>query len=549
VKITKRVLELSFALCAVISLCGPCAAVASTPNPVNKARLESTVRYLQDVQDPEGGFGNGGEPPSQDFSAWVAFALAADGVNPQDQAQPNGVDAYTFLLTHADRALPNEICKPVICTTAFERELLVVDAAGTNPHQFAGFDLVGEILARQLPDGSFPFVPGGQGEVNDTIFAILALSLIREPAAQAAVEHATGWLIAAQGLDGSWPAQRPKLERGEVDMTGAAIEALNAAGLHNTHAEQKAIEYLHKAQEPDGGFPEFPEEGESNVASTAWAVQGIWSTGGNAELWLKGSGLEPLSYMASLQQPDGHIKWRKSQDVNGVWMTAYVAPAFAGQALPVPPVPRAVKSDPVAPSTAAAPSAAAGAVETGNGGLSAQKGAGVIAGGGGRGAPLFSRPLAQSQGSTPGGARLLSGTPSHPARHNGKLHALPKDRHARRSEPPTIMSASTGMAHRSDPKEQAPAAHAGSHSLNGTLITGQAPKAQPAGGDLVKGVLIGAPGAIPEHEALEAGAPGLQSARAGGNQTPWLALAIATGLLLGALLGAQHESRRPQVIL
>jgi hypothetical protein len=535
VKARQQVLELSFALCAVVSLCIPGLAVAATPNPVKQGRLESTVRYLQDVQDPEGGFGNTGEPPSQDFSAWVAFALAADGINPQDQAQPDGVDAYTFLLTHANQALPNEICKPVICTTAFERELLVVDAAGTNPHEFAGFDLVGEILGRQLPDGSFPFVPGGQGEVNDTIFAILALSLIREPAARAAVEHASGWLIAAQGPDGSWPAQRPKLERGEVDMTGAAIEALNAAGLHNTRAEQKAIEYLHQAQEPDGGFPEFPEEGESNVASTAWAVQGIWSTGGNPEAWLEGPGLEPLSYMASLQQPDGHIKWRKSQDVNGVWMTAYVAPAFAGQALPIAPVPRAVKSDPVAPSTAVAPSATADTAETGNGGLSAQKGAGVIAGGGGREAPLFSRPLAQSQGNTPGGTRLLSGTPSHPARDNDKRHALPKDRHARKSEPPTITSGSTR--------------HAGSASSNGALVAGQAPKVLPAAGDLVKGVLIGAPGTTPSRGALEAGAPGLQSAQAGGNQTPWLALMIATGLLLGALLGAQHESRRPQVIL
>ena len=39
---------------------------------------------------------------------------------------------------------------------------------------------------------------------------------------------------------------------------------------------------------------------------------------------------EPLDYMASLQEPDGHLRWRRSQDLNGIWMTAYSAPAFAG---------------------------------------------------------------------------------------------------------------------------------------------------------------------------------------------------------------------------
>src|SRR4029077_17144479 len=120
---------------------------------------------------------------------------------------------------------------------------------------------------------------------------------------------------------------------------------------------------------------------ESNVASSAWAGQGIWSAGQNPETWVAGAGNEPLANMASLQQPDGHIRWKSSQDLNGVWMTAYVAPAFAGQAWPIPAAPRA-ETPPATPPHSGQ-------------GEGSQSGSGVIGAGGGRGAPLFSLPKPQ----------------------------------------------------------------------------------------------------------------------------------------------------------
>ena len=167
------------------------------------------MRFLQSAQNPDGGFGgNLGGESNQDFSAWVTFALAADSINPQDQATEHGVDAYTYLIAHAAQALHQELCKPAICTTSLERELLVADAAGASPHDYGGIDLVSELLARELPDGSFPFVPGGRGEINDTIYAILSLSLVAQPAAQSAVKHAIEWLISQQNPDGSCSPQK-----------------------------------------------------------------------------------------------------------------------------------------------------------------------------------------------------------------------------------------------------------------------------------------------------------------------------------------------------
>jgi prenyltransferase beta subunit len=536
-----RTLMAILALCASLVIGAADRALAAPNNSINKGRLESTVRFLQNAQNPDGGFGEEGDGEfNQDFSAWVTFALAADSINPQDQATEHGVDAYTYLTTHVARALHEELCKPSICTTSLERELLVADAAGTSPHDYGGIDLVSELLARKLPDGSFPFVPGGKGEINDTIYAILSLSLVAEPDAQSAVEHATEWLVTQQNPDGSWSPQSSKTEAGEVDMTGAALQALNAPGQPTPgESQQKALQYLHEVQEPDGGFPERSDEDESNVASTAWAVQGLWAAGENPEDWVKSSGREPLDYMESLQQPDGHIRYRAREERNGLWMTAFAAPAFAGQPLPIPAVPRSVKGTPTPPSPETQ-TTSPGSVEHGQGGESSQPGGGVISGGGGAGASLFSRPQPQSRGKNPGGARQLRSTRANAA-HKATTKQRRNPGSRRQMTDPT--DATLVRAWSSDHRTGA-----GSVSKEGGVAVSPIGARQRRGQE-IEGVLIGAQGSTDAHSALEPGAPGLHGARAGGNQTPWLAIGIAGALLLCVLLGAQIELRRPQVIL
>jgi hypothetical protein len=532
-------------MCAVF-LGGASGSALATPGARGRPRLDSTVRYLQDVQNIDGGFG--GEPGAAsdpDFSAWVALALAADGINPQNQARPEGASAYAYLVGHADALTESGgECSHSSCTTELERVLLVVDAAGTSPHDFGGVDLLDEILGRQLPDGSFPHEVGAKtAGVNDTIFAILALSLVSEPAVQAAVQRAATWLESEQNTDGSWPAICPKTaittcaengpQRGEVDMTGAAIQALNAAGRHETLAQRKAFEYLHKAQDLNGGFPEYPGETEPNVASSAWAVQAIWSAGQNPESWLEGAGHEPLSYMESMQQEDGSIRYRARETMNDVWMTAYVAPAFAGRPLPIPAVPLAVPTTPAPPNQGSTTPLSQGTAEPGQGGESSQPGSGVIAGGGGDGAALFSRPKPQSKGETPGGVRLLGSR----QQKNESKHREPNFHHDTATA--TILD-----THPQEPRGE----RRGNGS--GTRAPSLADNAsQPAGGDEVKGVLIDAATDADDPDALEPGAPGFHSAGAGGNQTPWLTIAIAGALLLSFLIGAQLEHRRPQAIL
>lgn len=498
-------------LATILVLAGllPAASAGAAPNPANKASLDRTVRYLQEAQQMDGGFGAEDEP-SQITSAWTALALAAAGINPQDQRRPGGVDAFSHLVSHYRQGIEDSECAPIACTTIFERELMVINASGADPHDFGGVDLVAELLARARPDGSFPHVPDGEPGVNDTIFAVFALSPIKQPAAQTPIQPAADWIEDAQHENGGWAYSLNA--RDEVDMTGAAIQALIAAGRGRNAAVEDGIGYLRGAQNPDGGFPEFPGNPESNVASTAWAVQAIWAVGENPETW-RVSGKEPLGYMESLQEPDGHIRWKHSQDMNGIWMTAYCSVALGGHVWPIPAAPRS--KPPAAPP------------QPGQG-EGTQSGKGVIAGGGGRGAALFSRPKPQSRGRTPGGARVLRSedATNHSATRRGS-----------NTEQPTWTQSS-------EPTRAADRPNGGSRRPRGLPVAGQGTGTSGGGGE-VTGTVIGSA----KSGELAFGAPGLDSAGVAGDEEKAEAIGIGAAALLLALCGVQWERRRQEAIL
>jgi prenyltransferase beta subunit len=548
-----KLLAASAIAAAVLAVAG----VALALTPEHQALIDTTVRYLQERQDTGGGFAEAGQEPSQGFSAWVALALASAGINPQDQARC-GKSAFEYLEGHFGEGLEEELAWPQIAITSFERELLVVDASGTDPHDFAGYDLVGEILARQLEDGSFPYTPDGtRGESNDTIFAILALSPVHEPAVAEAIAAAREWVVSAQLEDGGWYYSGAN-PHSEVDMTGAAIQALVVAGPPAAEpalgeywaALNEGLEYLKRSQLPDGGFPALPNgEAESNVASTAWAVQALWAVGQNPETWTTGpAAREPLDYMESMQQADGHIRWRASTDMNGIWMTAYVTPAFDGHPLPIP---LAARNDPRASHGEAAACLAAGT----NGGGGEGDDEGVISGGGGHGAPSFSRPKAQSEGKTPGGARLVHGKSLRSRDHSGSRRGDNKAqaRGAETTEARTLSEADQEAPSVSHDATEAGAV-AGASGGNGNRGEGPGAKGAPievekptdargtTTGEEVSGTVIGSPDGTDGKLAF--GAPGLRTAGGGRAEGEWAAIAIAAAAALAACGGAGWERRR-----
>jgi hypothetical protein len=539
-------------------------ATVAAASPQQQKSIDGIVRFLQEHQQESGGYADTGKKPTQSVSAWATLALAAAGINPLDQIRtvdglPCGHSAEEFLESHFTASFREEIAWPQVGTTAFERELLVVDTAGTDPHDFAGYDLVGQIIARQQADGGIPYVPGGEAQVNDAVFGILALAPVKEPAAEAAVGKAKEWLLAhGPDADGgfNWRSQGfPS----EVDLTGAAIEALVAASSKGTAVETEALRFLRSSQRPDGGFAEYPSsEAESNVASTSWGVQGIWASGGNPETWRTGSGLvteEPLDYMESMQQPDGHIRWRASSDLNGIWMTAYVLPAFSGQVLPYPLVARSAPAGERRAScgeATATPETPASEGEAGFGKPKAEEGVG--AGGGGEGAPDFSRPQPGSKGKTPGGARVRRHKQGETARDQAatrrgeNLHAA---RGTETQEPKRAAEAD----------QEVEAVHAGAtpttaegeaggdgdegkgRGERGTPLPAAGAERAPATatGEEVSGIVIGSPDG--KEGKLAFGAPGLHSGGRGRGEEPWVPLAIAAGALVLLGLGARAELR------
>jgi hypothetical protein len=207
--------------------------------------------------------------------------------------------------------------------------------------------------------------------------------------------------------------------------------------------------------------------------------------------------------------------------LNGVWMTAYAAPAFAGQTWPIP----------YTPCTKPPPAQAKSGQGEGT-----QSGKGVIAGGGSAGAPLFSRPKPQSKGKTPGGARIVHTEPA--ARDHSRT---------RRGENATQPTATVSAEPKSE-SDHPPttggsgAGHGGSGGPGGARATpAPAQRVDKGSGREVIGTLVGAsapggPGAF--------GAPGLHSAGVNSGGASWPAIAITVAALLCVLAGSGLELHR-----
>ncbi|MDO8212204.1 prenyltransferase/squalene oxidase repeat-containing protein [Conexibacter sp. CPCC 206217] len=554
----RSAITLAFAAltCSLVALAF---ASRSSPAQPGDRLLDGTVAYMQQHQLRDGCFPivPGGEGDPVVASPWTALALAAAGVNPREQFRPDGYRSVFDCIEASATRLEN--------TTDLERTLLVVVAAGTDPRSFGGVDLVGGILRQQKDSGAFSRTfdaPETSSPVNTTIFAILSLALLRDPAVDAAIPRAADWLLSAQNDDGSWSDTSPH-SNSSTDMTGAALQALRAAGRVNSGgtedrasraALERALEWLHAMQRDDGGFPLLVSENAGNSGSTAWVAQGLWAVGEapTAAEWRR-SGASVLDFLASLQRPDGHISWKVDDDMSPMWMTAYSMPAYAGRYLPIPPVPFTHKVPD--PRNAPSPDRPADGIGGGSGGASNTPGGGVLAGGGGEGAPNFSRPRQGSKGRAIGGVRQTSVTRA--VRRGRERTQSEQDRDPVDSEAPPQSEASAPPA--SGPaaaKPSAPARPDGggadvdtgstlrSGGSGGDSTRGRTTGSDAAAGEQVSGVLVGGDAAAGSRDVALAAAYGLRGAEAGGDAGPQLAVAIAIALLIAAAAGGFWERRR-----
>ena len=204
--------------------------------------------------------------------------------------------------------------------TDWERHALAIVTCDKNPLDFGGIDFLAEIM--NFYDGQ---QIGGKSNLYDDFFGIMALIASGIDKNSSVIQSISRFIKNHQYQDGGW---------GDVDSTAAAIMALIVSGEDkNSNYIIDGLTFIKSKQTDDGGFKSW---GETNAASTSWAIMAIVSSGGNPTIdkWER-NGNSPVDFLLSLQQKNGCFNWSKSQNINYEWMTSYAIPALLGKSYPV----------------------------------------------------------------------------------------------------------------------------------------------------------------------------------------------------------------------
>jgi squalene-hopene/tetraprenyl-beta-curcumene cyclase len=148
------------------------------------------------------------------------------------------------------------------------------------------------------PSGwAFEFANDGYPDVDDAAEVLLALRRMhpkRRPDIAAAIERGTRWTVGMQSRDGGWGAfdadnthhlieKLPFCDFGAVidppsaDVTAHVVELLGHSGMAQTEAAQRGIQWLLRAQEPDGSW--FGRWGANYVYGTGAVVPALIAAG------------------------------------------------------------------------------------------------------------------------------------------------------------------------------------------------------------------------------------------------------------------------------
>lgn len=290
------------------------ALAALAPPRAEASEVSRSTAWLLSAQNRDGGFGAAPDDDSgAEMTAWAMLGLAAAGRNPLDVVRGDATPVDFLRRNLEELTSPGDLARTIVA----------LEAAGADPRDFGGANLVSRLLAKRRDNGSY------MGWPNSTAFAVIAL---RAAGATAGLDPSLDWLRRVQNDDGGW-GDVPG-SPSTADGTGAVMQALAP----DSKAVRRGLSYLRQAQRPGGGFP-LGGNSAVNSQSTAWAIQGILAAGGDPSSYRRG-GAGALDYLTARQQPDGHYRYSKSSDQTPVWVTSQVLVAVAGKSLPVSPPPR-----------------------------------------------------------------------------------------------------------------------------------------------------------------------------------------------------------------
>lgn len=256
--------------------------------------LATPVQFVASHRLADGSFAEPGGAPSVGLTAWAALGLAAAG-------QPPGRETLDYLVAAEER---------LRSATDVELVLLAQAALGRRS------EVLLERLRAEIQSN------GRIGPaVNSTIWGVLALRALREPAPAATVRY----LLSRQRPSGGWSWMEGVAP--DSNDTAAAVQALRAAGVSGAPI-RRALAYLRRLQAPSGGFALAPGR-EPDAQSTAWVIQAFLAAG---EKPPPGA----FAFLRRLRRPDGSYRYSARYATTPVWVTAQVLPALYRKPFPLP---------------------------------------------------------------------------------------------------------------------------------------------------------------------------------------------------------------------
>ncbi len=284
--------------------------------------LADALEWLRGQQRADGGFVGFSGESDPSTTADAVYALVAAGI-PVESVTTEGRSPLDYLLAQA---------QSYSSTTGGAAKLaLAAMAAGADPRQFGGVDLIARI---QDTYDSQTGVYDPQLFTN--AYALMAVAMATFDSAPHVPPAAIEAVLSRQTPDGSWAWDGSTAPgAGDSNTTAIVIQALIAAGLPRDHqAIAAALDYLRSTQAADGSFAYQPSTeplvGDAN--STALAVQAILAAGSdpNSSGWRYA-----LDALARFQNPSGALRWRDDAPDDNLLATLQAIPALAGRVLPV----------------------------------------------------------------------------------------------------------------------------------------------------------------------------------------------------------------------
>lgn len=264
------------------------------------------AEWLASKQQADGGFSNGFVKGSNvGATADTVISLAAAKLSVKDLKSSAGVTVLDYLAAKA--------AKGSLTIGEYAKVALAVKAAGLNPNQFGGTNLIAKVQAGYDEK---------TGIIGDSLF-VHSTALLALASANAAIPtKAITTLEGFQTSEGGW-AFSGKGEP-DIDTTAQAVMALIAAGRPaNSGPAGHGLGYLHGLQNADGGFPyQSPSQygTDSNSNSTGIVAQAIVASGDEPESWAQPNG-NPLSAIIWQQQSSGAFAYQSAYPDDNILAT------------------------------------------------------------------------------------------------------------------------------------------------------------------------------------------------------------------------------------